>query len=77
VLDLLLPDLDGFEVCRRLRATPSTADIPVIILSGDEVSVFKAMASPDFAHVFAIRKKPTPADHLLATIRAAVTQPGA
>src|SRR5438477_8015234 len=74
VLDLLLPDVDGFEVCRRLRATPSTADTPVIFLSGDEPSVFKAMSSPESAHVFAILKKPASADHLLATIRGAVKQ---
>lgn len=36
VLDLMLPDLDGVEVCRRLRAT---SDVPVIMLTalGDEV----------------------------------------
>jgi DNA-binding response OmpR family regulator len=32
-LDLRLPKLDGFEVLERLRATPATAQIPVIILS--------------------------------------------
>jgi len=33
VLDINLPDMDGFEVCRRLRATPETADLPVLHLS--------------------------------------------
>lgn len=33
VLDLMLPDIDGFEVCRRLRSDPSTAGVPVIILT--------------------------------------------
>jgi DNA-binding response OmpR family regulator len=32
-LDLRLPKLDGFEVLERLRAMPTTAQIPVIILS--------------------------------------------
>lgn len=39
VLDLMLPDIDGFEVCRRLRASQATAHTPIIILSalgGDE-----------------------------------------
>ena len=33
VLDVNLPDVDGFEVCRRLRAAPFTAHLPVIHLS--------------------------------------------
>lgn len=33
VLDLMLPDLSGRDVCRRLRADPSTRDIPIIMLT--------------------------------------------
>ncbi len=33
VLDGMLPGLDGLEVLKRLRASPKTADIPVIMLS--------------------------------------------
>ena len=33
ILDIKLPDLNGFEVCRRLRADPATAAIPVLHLS--------------------------------------------
>jgi len=33
VLDVNLPDIDGFEVCKRLRSRPATADIPVTYLS--------------------------------------------
>jgi PAS domain S-box-containing protein len=38
ILDVNLPDLDGFEVCRRLKAQPETAAIPVLHLSGVFVS---------------------------------------
>ncbi len=31
LLDGHLPDLDGFEVCRRLRATPAGAKLPIIL----------------------------------------------
>src|SRR5215475_14290698 len=39
VLDLMLPGLDGLEVCRRLRSDTSTASVPIIMLTAksDEV----------------------------------------
>jgi len=39
VLDLMLPELDGLEVCRRLRGDTSTASVPIIMLTAksDEV----------------------------------------
>lgn len=37
VLDVHLPDFDGFEVCRRLRARPDTALLPVVHLSAEYV----------------------------------------
>jgi len=38
LLDIVMPGLDGYEVCRRLRAAPATQEIPVMFLSSlDEV----------------------------------------
>jgi hypothetical protein len=33
LLDVMMPDMDGFEVCRQIKANPVTADIPVIFLT--------------------------------------------
>ncbi len=33
LLDVMMPRLDGIEVCRRMRAKPSTASVPVIMLT--------------------------------------------
>jgi CheY-like chemotaxis protein len=33
VLDGMMPGLDGYETCRRLKTDPATADIPVIFLT--------------------------------------------
>lgn len=34
LLDIVMPGMDGFEVCRRLKASPRTADIPVVMITG-------------------------------------------
>ncbi len=34
LLDAVMPELDGFEVCRQLKSDPRTADIPVIFVTG-------------------------------------------
>lgn len=34
LLDVVMPELDGFEVCRQLKADPATAEIPVIFVTG-------------------------------------------
>lgn len=33
LLDILMPDIDGFETCCRLKANPTTADIPIIFMT--------------------------------------------
>ncbi|HEX6540376.1 MAG TPA: response regulator transcription factor [Ktedonobacterales bacterium] len=38
ILDVMLPDLDGFEVCRRLRENQATTHIPILMLTAkDEI----------------------------------------
>ncbi len=50
LLDLMMPGIDGFEVIRRLRENPATADIQIVILSAlnsneDVVKGFNAGAN--------------------------------
>lgn len=33
LLDIMMPLIDGYEVCKKLKADPTTADIPVVMLS--------------------------------------------
>lgn len=45
VLDLMLPDLDGFSVCEILRAQPSTRDVPVVVFSALDRPIGRARGS--------------------------------
>ena len=54
LLDVMMPDVDGFEVCKRLKSSESTRSIPVIFLTGldrpeDEELGF-ALGAEDFIH---------------------------
>ena len=35
LLDVIMPEMDGYEVCRQLKADPRTAQIPVFFVSGN------------------------------------------
>ena len=43
LLDLWLPDIDGYEVCRRIKSEKESSNIPVIIFtaSGSEVNILR------------------------------------
>ena len=67
LLDVTMPGMDGFEICRRLKANESTRDIPVIFLTArtdhiDEVRGFEAGAV-DYI------RKPFPAALVLARVK--------
>jgi diguanylate cyclase (GGDEF)-like protein/PAS domain S-box-containing protein len=52
MLDVMMPGLDGFEVCRRVRALPQGADLPILMLTGlndtDSIESAYAAGATDF-----------------------------
>lgn len=46
ILDIMMPQIDGYEVCARIRANPETRDIPVIMLTakGQKQDIEKGLA---------------------------------
>lgn len=68
-LDLNLPDVDGFEVCRRLKANPKTAHIPILHISAtfvDPEHRVKGLEGGADAYL----AEPISGDELLATVGA-------
>jgi CheY-like chemotaxis protein len=67
LLDIIMPELDGFEVCRILKESPKSKDIPVIFLTAktqteDIVKAFR-MGAADYV------TKPFNSDELMARVR--------
>lgn len=44
ILDLNLPDIDGFELCKRMKSAPGSHDIPVLVMTGLDQPGFEIMA---------------------------------
>ena len=68
LLDLMLPGIDGLTVCRRLRANPATAGVPIIMLTakGEEADIVAGLNSGASDYV----TKPFSRNVLLARVRA-------
>jgi DNA-binding response OmpR family regulator len=41
ILDVMLPGMDGFEICHRLRSEPATAGLPILMLSAKAQEIDK------------------------------------
>jgi diguanylate cyclase (GGDEF)-like protein len=71
LLDIMMPDMDGYEVCRQLKADKDSSDIPIIFLSAlnevfDKVKAFKA-GGVDFI------TKPFQVEEVLARVKTHLT----
>jgi CheY-like chemotaxis protein len=66
VTDLSMPDMDGFELCRRVRTDPIIGNVPLLIVSGNAPSVEDARA----AGCDAVLEKPCSGKRLVTTVRA-------
>lgn len=67
LLDIMMPQMNGYEVCKQLRSDPETADIPIIFLSSldapfDKVQAFRQGAA-DYV------TKPFQPEEVLARVR--------
>ncbi len=77
VLDIMMPKMDGYEVCKRLKADDATRGIPVILLSAkgrnvDQKMGFEAGAEDYITKPFSPRKL---AERINALLNTGVPQP--
>src|SRR4051812_18975517 len=63
VSEILIPKLDGLTLCRRLRATPATRDVPVLVFS-----ILAAAARAEEAGASAFLRKPFIESTFIATV---------
>ena len=70
ILDVMMPGMDGFEVCRRLKANEQTRDIPVLFLTArlDPADRIRGLEAGGHDYL----SKPTDQQELLARTRAAI-----
>jgi sigma-B regulation protein RsbU (phosphoserine phosphatase) len=71
LLDIMMPDIDGYEVCRQLKSVPATADIPVIFLSalGDTEDKVKGLQLGAVDYI----TKPFQPDEVIARVNTHLT----
>jgi DNA-binding response OmpR family regulator len=68
LLDVMMPALDGYEACRRIKANPATADIPIFMLTA-KAQAAEQQTGLDAGAMDYICKPFTPKD-LVATVEA-------
>jgi two-component system, sensor histidine kinase and response regulator len=69
LLDINLPDIDGFEICRRIKSDPETSRLPVIFLSASRLADMDVVAGLEYGADNYLREPVDPAV-LIAMVRA-------
>jgi CheY-like chemotaxis protein len=68
LLDIMMPEMDGFEACRRLKADPHSSAIPVVFLTAksqpEDEAMGRSVGAVDFL------RKPVNPDQLFARVAA-------
>ncbi len=68
LLDIMMPDVDGIETCRRLKADPASAAIPVVFLTAksqqEDEALGRSVGAADFL------RKPVNPDQLFTRVAA-------
>ncbi|RLC69219.1 MAG: DNA-binding response regulator, partial [Chloroflexi bacterium] len=75
IVDVMMPGLDGYEVCRRLRADPRTAGMAIIVLTARAQAVDRKVALEAGADEYLV--KPIMPDELIRLAREVLARPRA
>ncbi|MGA2801241.1 MAG: response regulator [Verrucomicrobiota bacterium] len=66
ILDLMLPDINGFDICQTLRKDPRTASVPIIMLTGLSGELDRVAALESGCNEFL--KKPLKVEKLISVV---------
>lgn len=73
VLDIVMPEIDGFEACQRLKTDKVTMDIPVIMITGGAIDSDKALQKTFEVGAIDFITKPIRAIEFLGRIKSVLT----
>jgi DNA-binding response OmpR family regulator len=73
ILDLYMPEVSGFDLCRRLKAEPETKAIPIVMFTGsnETVDVISGISAGAFEYI----TKPIDGEALIFKIRSLLSGP--
>lgn len=72
VTDISMPDMDGVELCRRIREIPHLRAVPILAVTGH--SSEKTLADMSAAGACAVCQKPLPGDGLARAVRSLLAE---